>query len=217
MKKENIEEIIHLLQNPTRRKILEFLSREEHYPLELSRSLNTSQQAISKHLKTLEEHGLVDSKKGKSSRGGPPTKTYKVNSELCLRIDLGSRIFGASVERLDGETIEGYEDLDEKIEREKEKRYGSLKDKRELLEEVEEEMEELERKRRYLLKKKEELLGEAYGFIRKNFEGHNKRNLLYYMINNGTTNPEKLSAELDVRRDEMKRLIDEIEKKIELW
>lgn len=76
MNKEEFDKIMRLLQNPTRRRILEALAQEEHYPLKLSRAIDTSQQAVSKHLETMERSGIVISKVSKSEKGGPPTKTW---------------------------------------------------------------------------------------------------------------------------------------------
>ena len=46
----DFDEALHVLENRTRRKILEMLVREPHYPLQLSKHLDVSQQAVMKHL-----------------------------------------------------------------------------------------------------------------------------------------------------------------------
>ena len=51
---------LSILENRTRRSILEHLVREAHYPLQLAELLGVSQQAIMKHLKVLEDAGFVD-------------------------------------------------------------------------------------------------------------------------------------------------------------
>ena len=66
-----LDEMLRVLENPTRRRILERLSRESHYPLQLSKELGVSQQAVVKHLRTLQGAGLVSSTEEKSDLGGP--------------------------------------------------------------------------------------------------------------------------------------------------
>ena len=48
-----LDEILSVLENPIRRRILQKLSRESNYPLQISKELNVSQQAIMKHLRVL--------------------------------------------------------------------------------------------------------------------------------------------------------------------
>ena len=89
------DEALSILENPTRRQILRKLVKEPHYPLQLSKLLNVSQQAVVKHLKVLEESGFVDSERVPSEKGGPPKKMYKVNQSFSLRLDLGPDLFRA--------------------------------------------------------------------------------------------------------------------------
>ena len=42
--------ILNMISNPTRRRILESLTKEPSYPLQLSKEIGVSQQAIMKNL-----------------------------------------------------------------------------------------------------------------------------------------------------------------------
>ena len=53
------DEFLSILENKSRREILELLTKEPHYALQLSDLLNISQQAVVKHLDILEEAGFV--------------------------------------------------------------------------------------------------------------------------------------------------------------
>ncbi|MBS3817312.1 MAG: ArsR family transcriptional regulator [Candidatus Thermoplasmatota archaeon] len=216
MEKEEFNDIIQLLQNRTRRRILQLLSREENYPLALSRSLNTSQQAVSKHLKKLEEEGLVVSEEGKSERGGPPTKTYSLNKEFSVRIDVGPQMFATEIEELRDEDIEDFEEIEEKI--------GSgiiegsyLEGHRKMIQNIKKELGRLEKKRKYLLKLKEKALSEAYCYIHDNFDDYNKREILYYVLDSGETDPEKIAEYFNVREDEVEKILFELKKKTNIW
>jgi len=72
-----LDTLLAIIGNPTRRSILRKLVKEDHYPLQLSKELSISQQAIMKHLKVLEEAELVKSMFRKSD-SGPPRKFYKL-------------------------------------------------------------------------------------------------------------------------------------------
>ena len=69
MSTTDIDELFYLLENPTRRRILQLLSREQLYTLQMSREIDVSQQAVVKHLRILEEHGFVASRDEPSDRG----------------------------------------------------------------------------------------------------------------------------------------------------
>ncbi|HJM87909.1 MAG TPA: helix-turn-helix domain-containing protein, partial [Candidatus Thalassarchaeaceae archaeon] len=89
-----------ILENKARRKILEMLVREPHYPLQLSQHLEISQQAVMKHLKVLEEAGFVESEQVKSDKGGPPKKIFSVKQSFSLRLDLGPDLFRSDHRKL---------------------------------------------------------------------------------------------------------------------
>ncbi len=218
MEKDEFDEMIRLLQNRTRRRILQLLSREDNYPLEMSRCLETSQQSISKHLKKLEDKGLVVSKKSESEKGGPPTKTYKLNREFTLRIDIGPQLFDMGVENLRDEDIDGYEDIEEKLE-EGIIEGSFLEGHRKLIQNIRREFERLEKERKYLLKLKEKALSQAYKHIHENVKDYDKRKILYYVLESGETDPRKIAKYFNAREDEIKKIIWDMKKKedVNIW
>ena len=48
---DEVDELFYLLENPTRRRILQLLSIERLYPLQLSKEIDVTQQAVVKHLR----------------------------------------------------------------------------------------------------------------------------------------------------------------------
>ena len=78
----DVDRALYLLHNTTRRQILERLAREPHYPMQLSELIGVSQPAIVKHLKELEDGGMVTKSKVPSEKGGPPKTIYAV--DRCL-------------------------------------------------------------------------------------------------------------------------------------
>jgi predicted transcriptional regulator len=88
-----LDRILAVLENPIRRRILQKLSREMNYPLQLSKELHVSQQAIMKHLKVLEDSDFVVSAEERSDKGGPPRKVYIPRKRYCIRIDIGPNTY----------------------------------------------------------------------------------------------------------------------------
>jgi predicted transcriptional regulator len=94
---DEVDELFYLLENPTRRRILQLLSVERLYPLQLSREIDVTQQAVVKHLRILEQHGLVKSRDEPSSRG-PIRRVYTASREVSLHIDIGPSTYKQKAE-----------------------------------------------------------------------------------------------------------------------
>ena len=96
----DVNNALYLLQNKTRRQILERLAREPHYPMQLSELIGVSQPAIVKHLKELEDGGMVSKTKVPSKKGGPPRTIYAVEKAMSVHIDIGPDLFRCEQRKL---------------------------------------------------------------------------------------------------------------------
>ena len=96
----DLDTLLSVIENPTRRRILEALVREPHYSLQLSKELGMSQQAIMKHMKVLEECDLVRSYPGESDQGGPARKLYVPTTKFTITVDFGPGLFSTDIIRL---------------------------------------------------------------------------------------------------------------------
>ena len=114
-----LDQILAILENPTRRRILQKLSRERHYPLQLSKELRVSQQAITKHLKVLEDFHLVKCRPEKSDSGGPERKCYVASYSFSLMIDCAPNLFNVEMKPLSKSAEVGQEY--KRLEKEKER------------------------------------------------------------------------------------------------
>ena len=94
---DEVDELFYLLENPTRRRILQLLSVERLYPLQLSKEIDVTQQAVVKHLRILEDHGLVKSR-DEPSRRGPNRRVYKASRDVSLHIDIGPSTYKQKAE-----------------------------------------------------------------------------------------------------------------------
>ncbi|MHA1804192.1 MAG: ArsR/SmtB family transcription factor [Promethearchaeota archaeon] len=81
--KLNLDTLLEILGNPTRRAILAKLAKVPHSTSELARSLKISRQATHSQLDILENYGLIE-KIETEKRGSK----YKIKSNINVRIDI---------------------------------------------------------------------------------------------------------------------------------
>lgn len=111
----NLEELLAILGNKTRLKILEMLSEEPRYPLEIARELNLTEPAVLKHLTILERSGLIASFK-KSTSLGAPRKYYYLKNGFTLLLGFTEGLFEASLRELEAERLTEMERLESLLE-----------------------------------------------------------------------------------------------------
>ncbi|NAL77706.1 ArsR/SmtB family transcription factor [Nitrososphaera sp. AFS] len=86
--------VLDAIGNSTRRKILTTLSKEPMYFNQLSKQIGIGQQAILRHVRSLEESGLISSYVEKSNLAAPDRRYYKLKSEFSLTISMSQDAFG---------------------------------------------------------------------------------------------------------------------------
>lgn len=85
--------LFDILGNETRRRILNLISHEPMYFNQLAKEIQTGQQAILRHVKILEDTGLIKSYSMRSELGAPDRKYYRVNSSFNLSISISNDNF----------------------------------------------------------------------------------------------------------------------------
>ncbi len=213
----DIDTLLMLIENPIRRKILELLATETHYPLQLSKELNVSQQAIMKHLKVLEDKGLVRSFEERSTSGGPPRKSYIPTRHLSLRIDIGPNTFVSEMRDLDQSSKEQpqdrYSHIDDKVEAILAERdpHQMLAGLSKSVEQMNKEIQGLEDDRDYLVWRREQVLREIYAIVGRMASSYDERKVMYYVIRRNDTSMEGISEALDMRMAVLRRLMEQME------
>ncbi|HEU12664.1 MAG TPA: ArsR family transcriptional regulator [Euryarchaeota archaeon] len=101
----DIDSILSAIENKTRREILFRLIHGDVYPLQLSRELRISQQAVMKHLYILEKTKLVKMRGVEKSDVGPKRKIYGLEESFILNIYLTPYFFDIRKRDLDTESI----------------------------------------------------------------------------------------------------------------
>lgn len=208
MTENDIDEILEVLENPTRRMILRELAREPRYSLQLAHMLNVSQQAIMKHLRVMEDREMVRVIVEKSDAGGPPRKCYLASKRFSVTIDMGPglfdevvRTFGEVSEVTDGEGKNGGTE-ENAVER--------LAEAMEGLGRVTDEMEDLDARRTMLLDEKERLMRRAYEMADAACDDEATKRVLRHIIEGGSPDVESIASALNMRekaaRDALRKL-----------
>ncbi len=191
----DLDVLLSMIENPTRRKILESLVKMPRYPLQLSKELGISQQAVMKNLSVLEKNGMVVSYR-ESSSIGPVRTVYEPNSEFTLIVDMRSGMFSARMVEPKGER----KDVD----------VDNLKEMRSKVIDIDNELEQLEKRYSELMREKESIIASV---ISKQ-DGYAQKSLAYEILDAPKKTVEELSKDLNARTDVVKEMIDDIERRM---
>ena len=191
----DLDVLLPMIKNPTRRKILESLVKMPRYPLQLSKELGISQQAVMKNLSVLEKNGMVVSYR-ESSSIGPERTVYEPNSEFTLIVDMRNGMFSARMVEPKGER----KDVD----------VDNLKEMRSKVIDIDNELEQLEKRYSELMREKESIIASV---ISKQ-DGYAQKSLAYEILDAPKKTVEELSKDLNARTDVVKEMIDDIERRM---
>jgi len=214
---QEIGELLDLLGNDTRRRILESLANEPKYFIQLSKEIGVSQQAVLKHLFLLEKFGLIESFKAKSNLAAPDRKYFQLNRSVYLSIGITGNSMEIRMENIKGPNKVKVknkirtENKGKYIQRDKEIT-DILKKTKQNLELIEQRMEEIENEKIGLLKDKQKILQIAHQVIRESLEEDLARKILYSNLNSrDATDIEELSEILNTREKEIKIIVKRLE------
>ncbi len=178
-----------------RRKILEALVREPHYPLQLSKELRMSQQAIMKHLKVLESYDMVRSYTEQSDLGGPARRLYLPALNFTIIVDIGPNLFNTELVAREVEEEQKRAQKKKMTMKEFARRIASL---REEVARLDEELDELQQRREELIEGKEEILDEV-GELIDQIDDYQLRRIIYEFASRPDLTPEEIAKELSIR------------------
>lgn len=199
---DELDVLLSVIENPTRRRILEALVREPHYPLQLSRELGLSQQGIMKHLRMLEELDLVSSFLEDSDQGGPSRRRYFPTTGFTMVVDIGPGLFNTEVATRPFE-----EQSSEKAEGDDRK----LLDLRKELRDIDLELESIKERRAELIAEKERMLEEAGRAVDASFPDYRSRKIVYEYIKHPQMDARQLARGLGLRDDSVEEIIGSLE------
>lgn len=197
----DLDILLSMIENPTRRRILETLVKEPQYPFQLSKELGISQQAVMKNLSVLEKNGMVVSYR-ESSSIGPERTVYEPNSEFSLYVDMRNGMFTVRVTR------------PEKEESKKEIEMKDMKIAREKISDIDKKIEKLDEERSKLIRERESLISSSLMLLNDSYCGYGHKSLMYEILNEPERTIDQLSSDLGVRKDAVEGMIEDIEKTI---
>jgi predicted transcriptional regulator len=176
--------VFSVLENPIRRKILSKLAKEQHYPLQ-------------KHLKVLEDNGLVVSFEERSTLGGPPRKSYVSKKHISLRIDIGPNTF--NTEMFDYKEMEEIENSKETVKKQEVEYENFIEDykKSEFIEDPSNKLSELSK----IITNK---------IITELCREYDERKIVYYLLSHPERDIPTISEAMEMRE----RVIEEIFKNL---
>ena len=198
----DMDSILSIVENPTRRRILAALVREPHYPLQLSHELGISQQAIMKNLALMEREGLLEHYR-ESSNMGPDRTFYRPTSEFSIVIDMRGNMFEVRMTNIGNRP-------DQKAlpaPKEDEKR---LDDIRARIASIDRQLTEFEKQRQQLIRERNSLINAFLGSADVGGMDYEHRALLYEMLNRPNWGADDISKDIGWNQGMVSRMIDEI-------
>lgn len=211
----DLDNLLSIIENPTRRRILEALVREPHYPLQLSKELRMSQQAIMKHLKVLEDFNLVRSSPEESDQGGPTRKRYVPTTKFTIIVDFGPGLFSAELFRLAMDAVDlGQEEEEgEPMQIDLDHVVDKINHLRETVAGVDIELDDIQQRRAKLIEMKERALEEAGRLVESQIHDYQVRRIIYEYIQRPELSPGSIASDLGLRDDIVMQTINRVKQR----
>ncbi|HVO77867.1 MAG TPA: helix-turn-helix domain-containing protein [Methanomassiliicoccales archaeon] len=206
----DLDMLLSVIENPTRRRILMALVREPHYPLQLSRELGMSQQAVMKHLKLLEEFNLVRSYPEQSDQGGPTRKRYVPTTKFTIIVDFGPGLFDAALVNVAIRDVDKEEELADEGVNELTGVGDRVNQLREIVASIDSELDDIQSRRDQLIETKERALEEAAHLAENQIDDYQVRRIVFEYIKRPELTPEQIAENLDLRDETVQQTIDKL-------
>ncbi|AGI47038.1 putative transcriptional regulator [Thermoplasmatales archaeon BRNA1] len=201
----DMDSILSIVENPTRRKILQAVVREPHYPLQLSKELGISQQAVVKNLNLMEKEGIVVSYRESSNRG-PDRIFYKPSSEFSITIDMRNNMFEMRLVPI----AQAKEQVPKEPEDYRTSEERRLEEVRGRISSIDRQIAEFDKRRAEMVRERNSLIN---GFLASTDLGnldYEHRELLYDMLNRPNWSAEDISRNLGFNESMVSRMIDDL-------
>lgn len=202
----DMDTILAIVENPTRRRILQAVVREPHYPLQLSKELGISQQAIVKNLNLMEKEGIVVSYRESSDRG-PERIFYRPSSEFTITIDMRNNMF--EVKMIPANESSKKPETKE-LEPKKTAEERKLEEVRARISQIDRQIAEFDRRRSEIVRERNDLINEFLQMADITNMDYEHRELLYDMLNRPNWSAEDISKKLGFNETLVSRMIDDI-------
>lgn len=213
----DLDLFLRILENPIRRLIVERLSQEPNYPLQLSKDLSLGQQLVAKHLRIMEDSGLLKSTI-KSSPAGPRRKIYELNKSVSITLDVAPHLFREEIVSFDVEPVKSElsEELVSFVDRRNEiacflEREDKMSPCAEMLSDVDEKLRELEEERLLLLSIRNSVMKEASKTILQ-VNDADARRVMHKAVDEHDKSVKRIAQILNLREERVRQAIHKLKK-----
>ena len=207
--------ILDIIGNNTRRKILATLAREPMYFNQLAKEIAIGQQAILRHMKTLEDIGLIESYAERSNLGAPDRKYYRLNSSFSLTICLSQDTFSIENHKIEqyrheesGKFYKEYDFLAQDNDGE------TLNQLQSNLTRIEKEISNLDSRLNDLRALKQLIVSRLHRIAKDNFEEELERRILHTIIGESPKSVSELANKLNEKPSRIRNTLNGMNKKI---
>jgi predicted transcriptional regulator len=217
MEQEELDQLLQVIENPVRRKIIKRLSQGPCYALQLAKELNLGQPLVAKHMGIMEEAGLVTSAT-EISPTGPRRKLYSLAKSVSITMDLAPNTFmerGVALEarptrRQEPQALTQFR---KRIRNalaagEERDRLSLLSD---VLNDVDERMRDVEEERGELVSIRNQAM-QAAAVIANKLDELDKRRVLFHILDEHDTEVERISESLNLREFTVREILEELER-----
>lgn len=215
MEQSELDLILELLENPIRRRIVERLSQEPSYSLQISKELGLGQQLVSSHLGLMEEKGLVKSKM-EDSPSGPQRRAFLLRKSVSVTIDVGPHLFNVEMHSFDRSPKEVIPPVastfKEGIDRilrtpDEKKRMGEFI---KFFSDIDKKIDEFENGRTALLSIRNYAMQQVSSILSQSSRTPEEKRILYQIMSEEDQTIEGLSETLNVREAVVRELLKEL-------
>jgi ArsR family transcriptional regulator len=212
---DNGDMILDIIGNNTRRRILATLAREPMYFNQLAKEIAIGQQAILRHMKTLEDMGLIESYGEKSNLGAPDRKYYRLSSSFSLTICLSEDAFSIENRKIEQyrhkESDKFYKEYDLLAQDNDGKTLNQLQNN---LIRIEKEISNLDSRLNDLRALKQLIVNRLHKIAKDNFEEELERRILHTIIGDSPKSVSELANRLNEKPSRIRNTLNEMNKKI---
>ncbi len=210
-----------ILENPTRRFIIKRLSEEPNYPLQLAKDLGLGQQLVAKHLRVMEDAGMVASSV-EDSPYGPKRRIYTLNRNMSITLDVSTHFFKTKIVFFDAEPEREeisdtsaflMDKMDETLEHQKQQEIITPLTK--IISEIDIQLEALESERAILLYIRNFAMKEASHIIEP-FKNSDTRRIIRYALDEHDISVENISKSLNLREDVVRQALSKLKKSFDI-
>jgi ArsR family transcriptional regulator len=207
--------ILDIIGNNTRRKILATLAREPMYFNQLAKEISIGQQAILRHMKTLEDIGLIESYAEKSNLGAPDRKYYRLNSSFSLTICLSDDAFSIENHKIEQyrykESDKFYEEYDLLAQEDDGETLNQLQSN---LTKIEMEISNLDSRLNDLRALKQLIVSRLHKIAKDNFEEEFERKILHTIVGESPKSVSELANKLNEKQSNVTKTLHRMNKKL---